>query len=278
PDAGQLPIIAMTAHALDEERKKCQGAGMNAHISKPVDVDLLLSELAGWLGIAATETASGIGINIESSGTVTDTSTEFDSEPSINTLPNRVPGIDLADGLARLMGNHDIYTRLLHGFPEQHGALLDTIREAIDAGNRTEVTRAAHTLAGSAGNLSMMPLRKAARALEQGDASEDTMKFLEQRFHEVVESIDGLNLKQPMAGSGAIVGSLPGEVALDITPLLQELSAMLSSNDMGAKTFFRHLMQSVGDEATSDTLQPVGEHIAKLDYPEALRLLKRLSI
>jgi len=44
-NAEQLPIIAMTAHAFDDEQKKCLEIGMNAHVSKPIDVDLLLSKL-----------------------------------------------------------------------------------------------------------------------------------------------------------------------------------------------------------------------------------------
>ncbi|MCP4042427.1 MAG: response regulator [Gammaproteobacteria bacterium] len=58
--AEQLPIIAMTAHASDKERKKCREIGMNTHVSKPIDVDLLLSELADQLRIVTGETlASG---------------------------------------------------------------------------------------------------------------------------------------------------------------------------------------------------------------------------
>jgi CheY-like chemotaxis protein len=43
------PIIAMTAHAFDEDRNACIAAGMNDHLSKPVDPGLLLAKLARWL-------------------------------------------------------------------------------------------------------------------------------------------------------------------------------------------------------------------------------------
>ena len=47
--ATQLPILAMTANASDADREKCQQAGMNTHITKPIDPELLLSELVKWI-------------------------------------------------------------------------------------------------------------------------------------------------------------------------------------------------------------------------------------
>lgn len=46
PDAKDIPIIAMTANAFDEDVKKCLEAGMNAHLSKPINMDILISELS----------------------------------------------------------------------------------------------------------------------------------------------------------------------------------------------------------------------------------------
>ena len=45
PDAKTIPIIALTANAFEEDVKECLQAGMNAHLSKPVDIDLLKTTL-----------------------------------------------------------------------------------------------------------------------------------------------------------------------------------------------------------------------------------------
>lgn len=49
PDAASVPIIALTANAFEEDVKQCLEAGMNAHLAKPVDMDLLKQTLSGLL-------------------------------------------------------------------------------------------------------------------------------------------------------------------------------------------------------------------------------------
>jgi CheY-like chemotaxis protein len=48
-DAKTIPIIAMTADAYDEDIRKCLAAGMNAHIAKPIDADLLFNSIERFI-------------------------------------------------------------------------------------------------------------------------------------------------------------------------------------------------------------------------------------
>ena len=54
PAIQELPIVAMTAHALVEERERCLQAGMNDHVTKPIDPDALFAALARWTKPHAT--------------------------------------------------------------------------------------------------------------------------------------------------------------------------------------------------------------------------------
>src|SRR5439155_23916968 len=100
PRFSELPIIAMTAHALLEERERCLQAGMNDHVTKPIDPDALFSALARW-----AKPRQGAPEPVRASVAPGD-------EPAIPGME----GIDMAGGLARVAGNKRLYRSLLGQF------------------------------------------------------------------------------------------------------------------------------------------------------------------
>ena len=99
-----LPIIAMTAHALVEERQRCLEAGMNDHVSKPIDPDALFATLMRWVKPAKghiVHTGSRPAQRIE------------------DTILPEIPGVDIAAGLKRVAGNTRLYRDLLAQFVEK---------------------------------------------------------------------------------------------------------------------------------------------------------------
>ena len=142
-----LPIIAMTAHALDFEKERCQQAGMNGHVAKPVDPSELFSVLAQWLD----RRPSGQGA----------------------ALLSDIPGVDFAGALRRLRGNRDLLLRLLGELVRQWRDGAQRIREQLAHAQREEARRTAHTLRGAAANLGVDELAAAAGALEKTLVSPD---------------------------------------------------------------------------------------------------------
>jgi PAS domain S-box-containing protein len=147
-----LPILAMTAHALDEERQRSLQAGMNDHLTKPVVPAQLYAALAQW---CRRKPASGA---IPGGG---DTAIEPQS-----ALPE-LPGIDVSGALARVRGRTDFYLNMLKRFAETCDTETLTIMRALDRVDHETARKAAHKLKGSAGNLGLTEVHLAASALEQ---------------------------------------------------------------------------------------------------------------
>ena len=149
-----LPIIAMTAHAFAEERRKCLDIGMNDHIPKPVDIQRLLAALNKWIkpqeGPAAGPPPTAA--TPESDGTI-----EF---------PEDIAGIDVADALRRLDVDTAFFGKLLQIFYNKTKDVAGEIREALSAADYTRLEQIAHFVKGMAGNVSATQVYAAAEGLE----------------------------------------------------------------------------------------------------------------
>ncbi len=156
PRFSALPIIAMTAHATLEERQRCLAAGMNDHISKPIDPGMLFDTVGRYYAPAAPSSPAA------------------ESEaPSQTQMPApgedfpAIAGLDTRDGLSRLAGNRKLYLKILRQFADQQGAAADQIADALKAGDIAFAERLAHTLKGVAGNIGAKGVQTAAGALEK---------------------------------------------------------------------------------------------------------------
>lgn len=173
PRFGNLPILAMTASAMQHDQEECLAVGMNDFISKPVDPATLVKVLLKWLpaggspGPDAREPASAPNAAADNAGE--------------NGFPD-IPGIDTSLGLSYAMGKPNFYRKLLVRFRDEHAAVFaDQFAQAWKAGDHSSAVRLAHTLKGlsrgiGAGELGQVleDLEKAAKA---GDASEVARLF-----------------------------------------------------------------------------------------------------
>ncbi len=165
PQTSGIPIIAMTAHAMAGDDQKSLDAGMNDHVTKPIDPDKLFATLQKWVKPVAERTAAAERAAAPEVAAVPDKPAR--TEPAENELPESLPGFDLAAGLARLMGNKRLYRKLLLDFGANYGGIAGEIRAALAAGDFERSHSLVHNLKGLAGNLEAKALQKAAVQMEK---------------------------------------------------------------------------------------------------------------
>ena len=146
-----LPIIAMTAHSFEDEKLRCQQAGMTDFLSKPIDPTLMQQVLLRWKPNAMPTQKN----SPSTPSTVTDTV----------ELPN-LPGIDKVEGLSRMMNKPRLYERILCDFYRRFVGEADAIRKALATNDRATAERGAHSCKGLAGSIGAHELQAASLALE----------------------------------------------------------------------------------------------------------------
>ena len=163
-----LPIIAMTAHALAEEHARCREAGMNDFITKPINPNILYGTLTRWV-----KTQSEVQPAHEDRPSVScDTgqrtaANSADPDPESMLFP-RLHGIDTEVGLKHMMNKPAFYEKVLRDFYVRFQDTSRLIRQAIDANQTEEALRQAHSAKGLGASIGALALNASAAALESG--------------------------------------------------------------------------------------------------------------
>ncbi|MEO8594915.1 MAG: response regulator [Candidatus Solibacter sp.] len=149
-----LPIIAMTAHALVEERQRCLEAGMNDHVTKPIEPETLFAALKRW--VKPREAGAPVSPPVAKAAT-----------ESSQAVVGEIEDIDVAGGLRRVAGNKRLYRSLLEQFASKQADACVQIAEALRLNDRETAGRIAHTVKGVAGNLGIGKAQTAAASVER---------------------------------------------------------------------------------------------------------------
>ena len=165
PRFAKLPIIAMTANAMAQDRENCLQAGMNDHVAKPIDPEALFGTLLKWIVVRP-----GLGTTPRRSTSQADNGHDNGADNGFDGDPLRqIHGLDVDAGLRPVLGKRDLYEDLLRRFIDgQDARSITTLRTQLARSERADAERTAHSLKGVAGTLGASKLQASATALEDG--------------------------------------------------------------------------------------------------------------
>ncbi|WP_343631830.1 response regulator [Roseateles sp.] len=152
----ELPVIALTANTTGSDRARILATGMNDHIAKPLNVEVLFATLSRWVRPRARSPGEGPGAPLA----------PLPPLPMLSPIPP-IDGVEARAGMASAGHNAALYLRLLHIFRQTQQDTLARIDQALARGDWETLGRIAHTLHGSAGTIGALSLSEAAAALEQ---------------------------------------------------------------------------------------------------------------
>ncbi len=252
-----LPIIAMTAHAMAGDRERSLAAGMNDHITKPIDPEVLYAALQQWIGGAPQTPA-----------------TALPKAASAAEFFLRLDGIDTREGLRNHMGKEAFYLRILRIFRRDFSDAGSRMRDLLERGEQGEARRLAHSLKSGAATIGAMELSAHARELElalaEGRAASALVENFAESAHRIASSLDALPAEEQAATAVA--------QGADIAPLLARLEALLADDNAAADDAFLALRNAISDPGLDDLLGRTGDLIEDVEYEKALKLLAEISL
>lgn len=217
-----LPIVAMTANVMSEDRERCLQAGMNDFLGKPIEPEVFWSILLRWITprqIAGTK--------------------QLSSNPSARVDRTaeapRIVGVDTAAGLRRVLGNVTAYHKMLRTFLRDQTPLPAQLTAVMAAGDQVAAKALLHTLRGVAGNIGADTVQSLAQQMEQA-LGHDAQAELAARQAALIE-----HLEQLLAAIAAALPEPVSQPTIDVidneqlADVHQRLLALVADNNSHAE-------------------------------------------
>ncbi len=270
PRFRDLPILAMTANAMSGDREKCLLAGMQEHISKPVDPIEMFLKLIRWIRPVVLPS---MPVKMESLGLA--------DEASRLALPEIV-GMDTDMGVRRMGGNVPGYLKLLAKFRENQWGVCENIRSALERGDGEFALRLVHTLKGVAATIGAMDLSEQAKNLETSmkgeNHGEKTDVLLKKTAEKMRLIMDNIQMALVAIHDGrkvvAVVEETP-EVCARRSALLALAASQLADFDASVEKTLSSLRDGLVSDVMNDWVEKLEGQVAQYDFEGAAETLRQ---
>ncbi|MBF0151799.1 MAG: response regulator [Magnetococcales bacterium] len=271
PEFANLPILAMTANAMSNDRELCLDAGMQDHISKPVDPEKLFATLAKWIKPVAPRPVT----NAPERSMTMNLATELPFLPEIQNIDTKI-------GLQRMGGNVKGYLGLLAKFRVNQGGAEAAIRTALTANDTPTAERLAHTLKGVAGTIGAGMLEEKARILESAIKEGSGQEQIEGALHETALALNTLCgfLDQSVTNtipdhSSPFSGEETEELVIKRNQLFRIAAHQLAIFDAAIEQTLLNLHDCALPEEIHEWMRKMEQQVERYDFDGAAETLKQ---
>ncbi|WP_025693194.1 PAS domain S-box protein [Paenibacillus zanthoxyli] len=266
----ELPIIAMTARTMPEEREKCLAAGMNDHVSKPIDPVILFSIIDKWTpDDVRSKLSQSVG-----GGTGQEENIAAPYFPQIG-------GIDTVNSRKRMGNNGILYISLLRKYADNNGNTVRQIKEAVDGRDFAEAHRLVHNLKGVSGNIGAVEVEtlsgEISALLSAGPAGVEMMPLIERLETAVLGISEEIRsvLEEVPSSSAEAEGNTPPR-----RPIKQEIGRLLSllkDSDSEAVDYFNAMKNQLKAWMEPEDWCEMERSIGIFDFEDAIDRIERVE-
>ncbi len=176
----KLPVLAMTANAMQQDYEACIASGMNDHIAKPIDPRDLFGKLIKWIPSRNGKKNTG-----KSKKTAASKHEKSLAQPEIE-------GVDVKLGLSRVLGKLPRYISMLRSYVANQDGVPADITNALDAHDYGTAERLAHSAKSVAGNIGATGLQQIAAELEKCIKDKSDDKVIRAKLAEFAKLLSSL--------------------------------------------------------------------------------------
>jgi len=268
-----LPLVAMTAHAMVEERERCLALGMNGHLSKPIEPDDLYAALACYYTALDAHAALAA---------VTPVASPAASDDGTNLRLPAIAGLDTVVGLRRAGNKHKLYRQLLMRFANDYADFSTTFAGYLAHAQWEEAERLAHTLKGLAGTLGANDVQLPAVELEaackarQAGAAAATLSVLTPLLTSLLTALQQ-HFAAEQAATEPEAAALTGDAQPGKLPdCLPQLLRLLGDGDSDAIELWEQHHEAFAHALSPQVAHRIGTALQDFEFDVAQALLAEL--